>query len=276
MNTDSVLSTLLRYVNGQYKKDTNYDIALALLTHYSVIPEKTINELSELCFVSPASISRFVKLIGFHSFQEFKNACLNTLDISKTDYSPQIIKADKKDVKEIFQNYTKHVIDNIQFTYDHLDFEQLDHVCKYIHDSLEVLVLGLEFSTLLAQHIQNRFALMNKYITVAISNDEQLEAAHNLKENSVVIILSVEGGYFYRHSEVHSSTLYSNISPGWQSSSLQIASRVEKRMALAFPVFKIERFAGVRSILSASSPSEIFRFAIITSRFTIIGINYSV
>ena len=44
MNTDSVLSTLLRYVNGQYKKDTNYDIALALLTHYSVIPEKTINE----------------------------------------------------------------------------------------------------------------------------------------------------------------------------------------------------------------------------------------
>ena len=100
MNTDSVLSTLLRYVNGQYKKDTNYDIALALLTHYSVIPEKTINELSELCFVSPASISRFVKLIGFHSFQEFKNACLNTLDISKTDYSPQIIKADKKDVKE--------------------------------------------------------------------------------------------------------------------------------------------------------------------------------
>lgn len=63
MNTDSVLSTLLRYVNGQYKKDTNYDIALALLTHYSVIPEKTINELSELCFVSPASISRFVKLM---------------------------------------------------------------------------------------------------------------------------------------------------------------------------------------------------------------------
>ena len=115
------------------------------------------------------------------------------------------------EAKEIFQNYTKHVIDNIQFTYDHLDFEQLDHVCKYIHDSLEVLVLGLEFSTLLAQHIQNRFALMNKYITVAISNDEQLEAAHNLKENSVVIILSVEGGYFYRHSEVIQILLEKNI-----------------------------------------------------------------
>lgn len=202
MDTNSVLSILLRYVNGQYKKDTNYDIALALLTHYSEIPKKTINEISDLCYVSPASISRFVKLIGFHSFQEFKNACLNTLDISKTDYSPKVIKANKNDVKEILQHYTNRVISNIQFSYDQLDFEQLDRICSYIHDSDDVLILGLEFSTLLAQHVQNRFALMNKYISVAISNEEQLESAHALKEGSTVIILSVEGGYFYRHNEV--------------------------------------------------------------------------
>ena len=30
MDTNSVLSILLRYVNGQYKKDTNYDIALEI------------------------------------------------------------------------------------------------------------------------------------------------------------------------------------------------------------------------------------------------------
>ena len=69
------------------------------------------------------------------------------------------------------------------------------------------------------------------------------------------------------------SSLYSKISPGWQFSSLQIASRVEKRMAFAFPVFNMERLAGVRSIFSAKSPSEIFRLAIITSKFTIIGID---
>ena len=68
------------------------------------------------------------------------------------------------------------------------------------------------------------------------------------------------------------SSRYSRMSPGWQSNSLQIASSVEKRIAFAFPVFRIERLAGVRSIFSASSLSEIFRFAIITSKFTIIGI----
>lgn len=68
------------------------------------------------------------------------------------------------------------------------------------------------------------------------------------------------------------SFTYSKMSLGWQSSALQIASKVLKRIAFAFPVFKIERLDKVKSTLSESSFREIFRFAIITSKFTIIGI----
>ena len=62
------------------------------------------------------------------------------------------------------------------------------------------------------------------------------------------------------------------MSPGWQSNALQIASKVLKRIAFAFPVFKIERLDNVKSTLSESSFREIFRLAIMTSKFTIIGI----
>ena len=65
------------------------------------------------------------------------------------------------------------------------------------------------------------------------------------------------------------------MSPGWQLRALQMASSVEKRMALALPVFRMERLAGVRSMVAASSLSDILRRAIITSRFTIIGITLS-
>jgi len=61
------------------------------------------------------------------------------------------------------------------------------------------------------------------------------------------------------------------MSPGWQSNALQIASKVLKRIAFALPVFKIERLDNVKSTLSESSFREIFRFAIITSKFTMIG-----
>ena len=68
----------------------------------------------------------------------------------------------------------------------------------------------------------------------------------------------------------YSSGRYSRISPGWQSSSLQMASRVVKRMALALPVLRMERLAVVMPILSASSLDFIFRLASMTSRLTII------
>src|SRR6185503_10547355 len=49
------------------------------------------------------------------------------------------------------------------------------------------------------------------------------------------------------------------MSPGWHASASQIASSVEKRIARALPVFRIERLASAIPILSASSVSVIRR-----------------
>jgi len=77
--------------------------------------------------------------------------------------------------------------------------------------------------------------------------------------------------------KLHSSVFWnSNKSPGWQSSALQRDSSVLNRIAFAFPVLSMERFDNVKSTFSESSFNDIFRRAIITSRFTIIGIIYTV
>ena len=69
----------------------------------------------------------------------------------------------------------------------------------------------------------------------------------------------------------HSSSLRtSRMSPGWQLRARQMASRVEKRTALALPVFRMDRLACVMPMRSASSPEDIFRFASITSKFNTI------
>ena len=62
------------------------------------------------------------------------------------------------------------------------------------------------------------------------------------------------------------------MSPGWQSKALHIASSVENLIAFPFPVFSIDKLAFVIPIFSASSEEDIFLFAIITSKFTIIDI----
>src|SRR5262249_59403571 len=68
-----------------------------------------------------------------------------------------------------------------------------------------------------------------------------------------------------------SSGRYSRMSPGWQSRARQIPSRVEKRMALALPFFRMERLAIVMPTRSASSVTLIFRLARITSMLTIVA-----
>ncbi len=64
----------------------------------------------------------------------------------------------------------------------------------------------------------------------------------------------------------------SNKSPGWQAKTLQIDSNVLNLIAFALPVFKLDKFAKVISTFSESSFNDIFRLAIITSKFTTIAI----
>lgn len=65
---------------------------------------------------------------------------------------------------------------------------------------------------------------------------------------------------------------YSKISPGWHFKYLQISFRVEKRMALTLPVFKLDIFARLIPTLSAISLTCIFLSARTLSSRKIIAI----
>jgi hypothetical protein len=61
------------------------------------------------------------------------------------------------------------------------------------------------------------------------------------------------------------------MSPGWHSSALQSDSKVENRIALAFPFFKTEILAIVMPTFSASWVTVILRFASMTSMLIVIA-----
>jgi len=65
------------------------------------------------------------------------------------------------------------------------------------------------------------------------------------------------------------------MSPGWQSKALQIASRVENRMAFAFPFFSIDKLAMVIPTLFARLVTLIFLFASMTSILIVMAITVS-
>ena len=196
-----VLTLLLREINVTNKKGSSYDIAKALMDHYHEIPELTIHELADSCYISSASLSRFIRLIGFDHYTEFKEACRKEIGI-EVDYSKDVSKASIEDMRPIIERYTENIKKNIDFTYEQMDFEQLERICKMMFESKELAFFGLEFATLLGQHFQVKMASMNKLVRLGLTYEEQKEIAGQLHEGAFVFVASLEGGYFYRNDEV--------------------------------------------------------------------------
>ena len=196
-----VMSLLLRYVNNVVKKDGNYDIAQSMLNHYDEIPDLTIHELAEKCYCSASSLSRFIRLLGFENYATFREACMHVLDID-VDYSIELSKATKSDIKPIYERYTQHVHENLDYILSHMDYLKMDRICKMIYESKQFAFFGLEFAMLLGQHLQIKMAEMNKLVRIGNTYKEQKEIASALPEGSVVMIASLEGSYFIHNEEI--------------------------------------------------------------------------
>lgn len=197
----SVLSILLRYVNNREKKDNNYHIARAMLDCYEEIPQLTVYDIADKCFVSTAAISRFIRHIGFQSYTAFKEACAESIDI-RNDYSSKFGKLPADEFPSFVDEFTRNVQENLAAIAQEIDYEQLQRVNQYIHDSGDVGVFGLEFASFLSQHFQIKMAEMDKYIRVGSTKHEQLQAAEEMAENGTVLIFSLEGGYFYYNEKI--------------------------------------------------------------------------
>ena len=159
----SIMSRLLSIVNYGDGKEVNVDIAKTILQNYNKIPELTIFDLADLCYVSSSSITRFVRTLGYDSYKEFKSDIDHTLAID-VDYSKRINMATAEDLKPIYQRYTENVIENIQFTFDHIDYRQLNRVCEMIYQAKEIALFGLEYANYVGIHFQNKMASLNRLI----------------------------------------------------------------------------------------------------------------
>lgn len=243
-----VLSILLNFINNSVKHDTNYEIAKGMLKNYDLIPNKTIHQMADICYASSASVSRFVKVIGFKDYTAYKNAIKNKIDIN-VDYSEEVFHADKDDLMPVLKIYTDNIINNIDFAFNNVDLNQLEKLTKLIHESKDVVFLGLEFATLIGSHFQIKMAELNKHIQIGVTFEEQLKLIKPLSKESLVIIASLEGGYFYRYDKIIQTikekntnivalTMYKNLKPLKVADEIilisEINSNTEGRISLLY------------------------------------------
>lgn len=188
-----ILYNLLTYINASYSQDMYYTICYQVLNNIEKIPSISINELADLCYTSPATISRFCKALKCDNFAEFKKQVQSGLQQASHE-----IKLEPEDLVAIHKNPSRCVdmvydlsINSLIESKKHVNIHEIDRLCDIIYDAKKLHFFGFQFNKILASDIQFKLVKLGKFSYAFADRGDDSQRIELLDENSVAIVLSV-------------------------------------------------------------------------------------
>ena len=186
---------LIIFLDTATENDTNYNIAWFMANNFYRISNMRISDLAAECFVSPATISRFCRALGYENFAHLKQECY-TFHSDDKKFNNLInisLETMKDNPKQATDEYVEQVISNMKTLSSALDWGEVDATLKLIHDSQSVVFFGTQFSQSAAMHFQTDLLMLEKFTMAYMDSSRQLECAKELTKESVAIIITVNG-----------------------------------------------------------------------------------
>lgn len=182
--------------------DVYWGAAKQILQNIYQIPECTITEVAEMCYVSTATISRLCRKLNYESFADFKNDVTMNLNYFNQDakrllFDHQLPERETiHEGKEVFRNHFQNIIHNLQDTFDSVRFEDLMAIVDKIHDSRRICFAGNFFTQSVSMQLQIALSYLGKDCIAMYPLEQQKEIYKSLGENDLVIVSSIAGGFF--------------------------------------------------------------------------------
>lgn len=170
-------------------EDNNVNIARCLLKNINSFNKRTsLDDFADVCFTWQSSITRFIKKIGYQTFNDFKADCLDV----QTELREMVI--DNKGNQEInFSLYSKTISDSLITMQDTFSTEKLDELCKYIHEANRIIIFATHIPGDMACIIQRAILTTGKYIEFYPRKEHQIEVIQQISEKDLCIFISLEG-----------------------------------------------------------------------------------
>lgn len=188
---DQIVHKLMFVLLEEEKNSTFYALALQLLKNLSLLKDKGVQEVADLCFVSTSTLVRLCQKMGFKNFTDFKNN-FNYYYGFETDYSNHFLES-FKDPLQGMEGLKTLVIENMNTLIDSISSTEIVSACKLIHDSNIISTIGINFSNVASMYLQLRLGLFSKQVIYKVTIKEQFESLQDLKEEDLVIIFSPKG-----------------------------------------------------------------------------------
>lgn len=192
---------LLIILNEESQDSTYYHIAMIMLKHIKDLGTIGIDELADLCNVAKSTISKFIRVLGYESYSEFRYAADfrdNKYD-NDFNYVADVMHYIKKNSMDAF---VEAMEDDIRATYDKLDYQAVDRLVLDLVKHEKVGVFGLMFSETAAMDFQLKLGYNKKFVITNMNDMKQEEYIRHADKNTLIVIFSDSGEYINQYKSI--------------------------------------------------------------------------
>lgn len=181
---------LQQIVNSSpFNDESDVAIARYLLKNINQINKKTnLQDLADLCYTSPASISRFSQKIGYLTFNNFKEDCIGVKD----ELNEMIIDSHALQTLD-FNNLSADISSGLS-TIDVSQLNaQIDQLCDMINKTSRIFIFATHIPGDIACMLQRALLTTGKYVEFFPRKEHQMEIVKEVCSNDLCIFISLEG-----------------------------------------------------------------------------------
>ncbi len=146
-----------KLMNMAQNDTMNGKIAQVMLLNLKQLGNIQNQELAKLCYVDPATISRFVKSLGFKKYGEFKSYFNEYNEIYDIDYYFDFNHLPTN------QSLYNHVIQSLEMSKNSISWEMINQAVQLIQSNDTILIGGDRFSALVAEDLQIKLLSLGYY-----------------------------------------------------------------------------------------------------------------
>lgn len=188
LQTFNLISTLISIINRNNDDDTNCVLANFFLNHLEELEQLSVYEIADRCYTSRSSVQRFIKDIGFDSYNNLKNKVHEALrhncryrDFYKT-----------ANFQKTYQNNINEMFDNFNSFYESEHFE---YFVNLIYISKKIVFSIAEGSSVAPFDFQEALISLGKTARVITNGTNSTKLLESLTEDDLLITLSMTGNY---------------------------------------------------------------------------------
>lgn len=200
-----IIDKLNEVLNSVDSHTTMYVFCSYVKSHIHEIAYMKIEEVANNCYASKGQISKCAKNLGFNSYLEFKDSCI---DYCQSFDAKPVFFSREYDLPQNTKQFAHHVSKSITYVGEHINYSHLSHFINDILKSEKVYLYAQGDNRSLCNVIQVELSAL--YIPVYIC-DADFMKEYEFNENHVLIILSTNGTIFHLNKRIISRLMKANV-----------------------------------------------------------------